>query len=452
MDDPENPELTPANDNPWYWLATVYGEQTGGFIDENLEKKNRIAWNAWVAAALSEEKRKTLIENGFTNNELTTFSDLAKTKHYAAALKRSGREDISLPNPFDRPDFSKNYFEKNCAFKGYLFPQGVTFASATFSQEANFSGAIFLEDSYFSSATFTTFANFNSTTFMGAAVLNLVTIKQLGLFMSATFDDFASFKSSIFKDGVSFTSAKFAGETVFEAVVFSGPVNFDSAEFKAPIRFNDARFNSLSSFINATFSSKTAFSGAHFPHFLPEFFGAAFHEGTRWDRAKWPRPPIDQNEAQMQVPAYERLKQEMEKLKKHEDEQFFFRKELRARRELQKRWSFEWWMNFIYEWTSDYGHSATQPIFWFIALFEIGVLVWLASSSQRAGLAITLYEAGQISIAKMLGSFSWIVPVGSEIKVSTKMLAQFFSAFQSLAGLLLIFLFLLGLRNRFRLR
>ena len=154
----------------------------------------------------------------------------------------------------------------------------------------------------------------------------------------------------------------------------------------------------------------------------------------------------------MQVSAYERLKQEMEKLKKHEDELFFFSKELSARRELQKRWSFEWWMNFLYEWTSNYGNSVTRPIFWFIVLFEIGVLVWVASSSQRAGAAITLYEAGQISIAKMLASFSWIVPVDKKIEVSTTMLAQFFSEFQSLAGLLLIFLFLFGLRNRFRLR
>ena len=176
------------------------------------------------------------------------------------------------------------------------------------------------------------------------------------------------------------------------------------------------------------------------------------HEGTSWDKAKWPRSPIDQNEAQMQVSAYERLKQEMEKLKKHEDELFFFSKELSARRELQKRWSFEWWMNFLYEWTSNYGNSVTRPIFWFIVLFEIGVLVWVASSSQRAGAAITLYEAGQISIAKMLASFSWIVPVDKKIEVSTTMLAQFFSEFQSLAGLLLIFLFLFGLRNRFRLR
>ena len=54
MDDLEKTELTPANDNPWYWLATVYGEQIGQGLDDELAKKNRIAWNRWVAAAMSE--------------------------------------------------------------------------------------------------------------------------------------------------------------------------------------------------------------------------------------------------------------------------------------------------------------------------------------------------------------------------------------------------------------
>jgi hypothetical protein len=43
IDDSEKPELTPANDNPWYWLMTLYGEQTGEETDKDLAKKNRVA-------------------------------------------------------------------------------------------------------------------------------------------------------------------------------------------------------------------------------------------------------------------------------------------------------------------------------------------------------------------------------------------------------------------------
>lgn len=57
------------------------------------------------------------------------------------------------------------------------------------------------------------------------------------------------------------------------------------------------------------------------------------HEATEWHGATFPKPPGKKG-AQQQVYAYERLKQEMERLKKHEDELTFFRKELRARRGL----------------------------------------------------------------------------------------------------------------------
>ncbi len=287
---------------------------------------------------------------------------------------------------------------------------------------------------------------------MGAAVLNSVTIKQLGLFMSAAFNDWASFKSSIFVDGASFTSAKFEEETVFEAVVFNGPVRFDSAEFKALTWFDDARFNSLSIFINATFSSKTGFTGAHFPSFAPEFFGAAFHEGTRWDRAKWPRPPIDQNEAQMQVPAYERLKQEMEKLKKHEDEQFFFRKELRARRELHTWRSTYWWLNFLYEKLSNYGYGVVRPLVAFGALFLVDFALLALDPFGFAGKKLTAWDAAFTSLANMFGTLPLKTLANYTTDKTFAYSAEIFAIFQTIAGAVLLFLFFLALRNRFRLR
>ena len=105
MNDSEKTELTPANDNPWYWLATLYGEQTGEDIDEELVKKNRIAWNRWVAEAFSAGKRIALLENGFNEIELTLFSDIEKKEHYVAVLKRSGRESIALPKPSETVNF-----------------------------------------------------------------------------------------------------------------------------------------------------------------------------------------------------------------------------------------------------------------------------------------------------------------------------------------------------------
>ena len=52
----------------------------------------------------------------------------------------------------------------------------------------------------------------------------------------------------------------------------------------------------------------------------------------------------------------------MERLKKHEDEEQFFRRELRARRGLVTTLSGGWLLNLLYEAFSDYGQSAGRPL------------------------------------------------------------------------------------------
>ena len=43
-------DLKPANENPWYILMTLYGEQDEDDIDD-LHEKNHRAWNAWSGRA-----------------------------------------------------------------------------------------------------------------------------------------------------------------------------------------------------------------------------------------------------------------------------------------------------------------------------------------------------------------------------------------------------------------
>ena len=57
MDKVDPVALTPANENPWYVLMTLYGEQTGEWIDWKLHEKNRAAWNAWACQTMSDEEQ-----------------------------------------------------------------------------------------------------------------------------------------------------------------------------------------------------------------------------------------------------------------------------------------------------------------------------------------------------------------------------------------------------------
>ena len=42
-----------AEDNPWYLLATLYGQPTAR--DDELAKRNRVAWNRYMASAIRDE-------------------------------------------------------------------------------------------------------------------------------------------------------------------------------------------------------------------------------------------------------------------------------------------------------------------------------------------------------------------------------------------------------------
>ena len=47
----------PAEENPWYVLATIAGEQRSKGFDEDLALKNRAYWNAWAGQHLSAEDK-----------------------------------------------------------------------------------------------------------------------------------------------------------------------------------------------------------------------------------------------------------------------------------------------------------------------------------------------------------------------------------------------------------
>jgi hypothetical protein len=403
MDDSEKTELTPANDNPWYWLATLYGEQTSFLIDKTLAEKNRIAWNRWATAALSDQRRVMLINEGFNEAELTRFSDVEKKEHYVAILKRSGRESVTLPEPSEAADFSYNRFDRSCIFGGYLFANLVSFESTRFSMPANF--------------------------------------------QSTTFDDYANFHSVTFGAFADFRSAK-----------FNAFASFDSATFNTTAHFELAKFNFNADFVNTKFLSATEFSNVTFRSTVPRFFGATLHEGTTWHGVVWPSPPLVRDAvvnkalAQEQVYAYERLKQEMEKLKKHEDEQFFFRKELRARRELHTWRSTYWGLNFLYEKLSNYGYGVVRPLVAFAALFLVGFALFAFDPFEFAGKKLTVGDAAFTSLANMFGSLPLKTLANYTTDKTFAYSAEIFAIFQTIAGAVLLFLFFLGVRNRFRLR
>ena len=336
-------------------------------------------------------------------------------------------------------DFSGATFSGEANFNSARFPGEVDFSSATFSGEADFISATFRGEADFMEAKFPGAANFSGATFSGEA------------FLSARFPGEATFRSATFSGEATFRSATFRGEADFMEAKFPGAANFSGATFSGEADFYSATFSGEAVFRNATFTHKTVFADVVFGTRVPDFRGAQLHEATEWHDAAWPGPPHDKDEAQAQVNAYGRLKQEMERLKKHEDEQFFFRKELRARRGLSRRPG-EWLLNSLYEISSDYGQSVSFPALWLVALFLVGFFVFV-NAPVFNGAPLPILSAAGLSLANI---FSFL-PAKREI-MTKEMIdglaapAQFLGGIQSLLGVILLFLVGLALRTRFRMK
>jgi hypothetical protein len=213
-----------------------------------------------------------------------------------------------------------------------------------------------------------------------------------------------------------------------------------------------ARFLEDAVFRNAEFTAITTFTSARFAVRVPDFRGAKMHEATEWHGVTWPPPPQHESLAPDQVYAYERLKQEMERLKKHEDEQFFFRQELRAKRGMMEPWSGEWILNVLYGAVSDYGHSIGKPLFGLYLLFASGIFVlWSIPVFKESGMNFfSVASLGFVNVFSFLPARRDVLT--DEVVRNLSAAAHVVGALQSVLGLVLLFLLGLALRNRFRMR
>ena len=469
--------LTPANDNPWYCLATIHGEQPVDQLDHELARKNCQVWNRWIGGGLNNEGgERTEFERNFANrtshrlpNDPTAIVDFSNV-HFDRPVNFLGFS-------FSRPaDFSRARFSGETNFAEAQFNTKADFNSVTFSGETNFSRAQFpTSKADFSGAKFSDTANFRaaqfhsgdvdfqSTTFSGKVDFESTLIANVN-FRSARFSDCATFKSAsfrgtanfhsvIFSSGVDFSgTAEFHRIADFGSVTFTKMANFVSAKFLDAVDFNRATFASSVDFVNATFARSAIFASAHFDGWVPDFRGAKMHPATEWHDATWPKPPSTEAHARQQVYAYERLKQEMEQLKKHEDEQTFFRRELRARRRLLWVLPGEWLLNVIYSWASDYGNSFLRPFIWLLVVFAAGTAAF-ARAPIHCGAPMPIRLAIKLSFANIFV----FLPDKREI-MTPEMTAclsdttRAISALQSVSGVVLLFLLGLALRNRFRMK
>ena len=448
----EKIELIPAEKNPWYdfMKATIA-------LDYKHDKN--YGWH-WFWGLY-------FIKGKLPDFDLTKIKDILSSEHWL--------KEAQVPNPskeldnltqdllkahedqmkIEKIDFSGLSFEDTCDFSNFIFPINTFFERVKFC-ETKFNDTVFFNVAIFNNVEFCSRASFEMTLFCKSVD-----------FVSVIFLDDASFFAAEFTTSVSFSETRFAGLAYFSNVEFLGfTTSFDNTKFSSNTIFNNTKFCNNTSFNNAKFSSYTTFENAIFERHAPKFYGAELNDEMFWTDIKLPKFEKMDDEAEDSYKkrikdnenAYENLSTKLGNQKKYRDEHFFFRQEMSCQRELAESYTsgIAFW---LYGTFSDYGYRIGRAFWCWLGHIALGALV-IAFIAMCGGMRF--HESLPCAIPVSFANANPYVFFGfesSSLKECYKILEPLapisfaiIKAIQTVLGIALLFLVVLTLRVRFRLK
>jgi len=367
--------------------------------------------------------------------------------------------------------FPSATFSGDVKFYGATFSGSAWFTSATFSGSASFSGASFSGDAGFFGATFSGDASFPSATFSGSAGFDHATFSGGASFDNATFSSTAWFFNATFWGDASFDRAAFSGITSFDHATFSGGVSFESATFSKSTSLRHSRFGSEEKKTRADLTAikvDRAFdlSGASFST-VPSFCQADFKQAPDLDGVHFPLPPAEPLTSGDKdlIPKFRAIRRMAIQSADYDREQMAFKGEMRSRRwSVDKFWHPEGFFGWCYDWAADCGRSILRPFaIWLLSVFVFAVFYLPAGknaldrcvSGDGSIFVRSLYLSGRNALVLSSGGkddritkayqclFDGSIPDG----------VSFVESFvQVPLSAVLIFLFLLAVKNRFKIK
>ncbi len=420
---------TPAEDSPWYKFLV----ETLRLDEKHKEPRG---WHWFSAFKDLSNVDLALVQEKFPNDHpfksITPIQSFLRPELAEAVLLL--KKELKITGDIKEIIFFRSDFKK-VDFTYFIFPIKVFFTETHFYEEADFTFAFFFNDAYF----------------------NITVFNKDAIFDSAIFNAKLFCSKAVFKFIVSFTGTKFVGG-----------VNFGSTKFTSAVDFRNAIFCDEAFFDGIKMDTHTDFTNTEFKKLAPSMHDAVLYSGIKWDNDinLWPHPPKrEDNETDEQhkkritrnQSKYENLASQMKKLDKYHDEHFFYRQEMRCRRWLEENpfIGFSYW---LYETVSDYGYGIKQALlWWFLHIFLGAILIGATTKSvynKSCDLAGNFYLDMIVSLANAHGVL--FLKDGALKKCYMKFDAlpvfNFIWGIQTIIGILLLFLLLLTVRIRFRLK
>ncbi len=456
MTEDTTPERIPFEEHPLY----------------PLYKAGRQQWNLFMKEYLNEDKitevgeRNPTMKDDFESASALTTEQKNLFNQYMSRNPTEPKKKIRFI--FGTLDFENYDFGNDVNFRYHFFPNFVSFMNARFLGQVNFESAQFSDWTNFQSAQFSQKAFFQSTQFSGQADFKSAKFSFPADFQSTRFSDVAYFQSTQFSDMAYFKSTEFLGEADFQSAEFSSWAYFQNAQFSRQADFDQTTFKSKIDFSNATFKAATDLTGASFERYVPEFYEATLHQNTIFDNTIWPNSSNIQDEQILSSnqSAYNCLVLEMNKQLRHEQELYFFAKELEIKRHIHWHRNFlTWFLNFLYDLASGYGRSVKRPIFLilssFIVILSVNFYTYndkliLDESAREAVLRYTFLDflpgGPLLQQRAVAGLFEATDPCPPHLFCPPPLWLDIVNSFASVVILAGFFLLGLGLRNRFRIR
>lgn len=442
---------------------------------------------------LNEDERKLLDELAEEYGGHPTFSDASST----------------VPPPY--MDFSNHIFQDEICFSDRIlvnanftcarFRSLADFRNATFVGAADFGKSIFEMRSRFDEARFENTVYFRSTTFKETTVFDGVEFKVAAYFERANFIPVSGiqgyplggvgFRNAIFTNEVSFREAqlevsanlegaKFKDTASFQSSRFSKSAEFRGSEFGRVADFSFAEFKQQSNFSDVSFKSTTYF---RFTSFLepPKFFEADLHEdtdfsGVDWHRSEgsytvslWSRFSCNRGNGHMDtnivgassaMQAWDRLALVMSKLEKLPERHNFYKLRMRAQRK-RDGWGLVSLVNWLFDVLSDYGWSVRRALIsWSLHFVGMGIFIftqaWSSGKEWRGilcdSLLVSFANAHAFLGLATDGGYLYGARLRLAAEIHDPSILNAVGVLETVIGPILLFLLLLTLRNRFRLR